>query len=395
MSAAVITPIVMPKWGLSMAEGTVVGWLVEEGAAISVGRPILEVETDKIANAVEAPDPGLLRRRLAVAGEVLPVKSLLGVMAPPEVSEAEIDAYIAAFVVPEPAAGDQEDAAAATLWAEVDGIRVRYASRGDGADLADPADPLDSAERAVHPPPVLFLHGFGGDLDNWLFNLDAVAAAVPVIALDLPGHGQSDVRLPGAGTLADLADFVLHFLDHLGLERVHVVGHSMGGAIAAQMALAAPRRVASLVLIASAGLGAEINAGYTGGFVAAATRRELKPVIEQLFADPSRVSRQMLDDLLRYKRLDGVSQLLAQLERQLFAGGRQAELPVLRLAGSALPIALVWGGEDSVIPATHAALAPAGASVQVLAGAGHMVMMEQAGEVNARILAQVRGRAPG
>ena len=78
---AAITPIVMPKWGLSMAEGTVVSWLVEEGAQITVGLPILEVESDKIANAVEAPDPGLLRRRLAAAGDLLPVKALLGVMA--------------------------------------------------------------------------------------------------------------------------------------------------------------------------------------------------------------------------------------------------------------------------------------------------------------------------
>ena len=73
----------MPKWGLSMKEGTVMAWLVEEGAAIAVGVPILEVETDKIANAVEAPDPGTLRRKVAQDGETLPVKALLGVMAGP------------------------------------------------------------------------------------------------------------------------------------------------------------------------------------------------------------------------------------------------------------------------------------------------------------------------
>ena len=375
MAAAAITPIVMPKWGLSMAEGTVVSWLVEEGTAITVGMPILEVETDKIANAVEAPDPGLLRRKLAAAGEVLPVKALLGVMAPPEVSDAEIDAYVAAYVVPAAGEGDEVEAGPAYLWADVDGIRVRCARRGDdgGGEL-----------------PVLFLHGFGGDLDNWLFNLDAVAAAAPVIALDLPGHGQSDARLPGDATLADLAGFVLHFLDGLGVERVHVVGHSMGGAIAAQMALAAPRRVASLVLLATAGLGTEINTGYTEGFVAAATRRELKPVVEQLFADPGLVSRQMLDGLLKYKRLDGVSQVLAQLNARLFGGGRQAAQPVARLAGSGVPLTLVWGSEDRIIPAAHAANAPAGAKVQVQGGAGHMVMMEKAGEVNALILAQVK-----
>lgn len=376
---AAITPIVMPKWGLSMAEGTVVSWLVEEGVQITVGLPILEVESDKIANAVEAPDAGLLRRRLAAPGDLLPVKALLGVMAPPEVSEAELDAYVAAYVVPAAAEGEDDEGGPAFVFCDVDGIRVRYARRGDVA----------SAQ-----VPVLFLHGFGGDLDNWLFNLDAVAAAAPVIALDLPAHGQSAVRLPGGGTLADLAGFVLKFLDTIGVERVHAVGHSMGGAIAAQMALAAPQRVASLVLIASAGLGAEINSGYIEGFVAAATRRELKPVIEQLFADPSLVSRQLLDDLLKFKRLDGVSQTLAQLGGALFGGGRQAAQPVAQLAGQGLPITVVWGRQDRIIPVAHAANAPAGAAVHVLEGAGHMVMMEKAAEVNALIVAQVKGAAP-
>lgn len=375
---AAITPVVMPKWGLSMAEGTVVSWLVEEGTQITVGMPILEVESDKIANAVEAPDPGLLRRRLAAAGDLLPVKALLGVIAPAEVSEAELDAFVAAYVVPAAAEGDDDEAGPAFLFTEVDGIRVRYARRGDTA----------SAQ-----VPVLFLHGFGGDLDNWLFNLDTAAAAAPVIALDLPAHGQSAVRLPGSGALADLASFVLHFLDAIGVERVHAVGHSMGGAITAQMALAAPARVASLVLIASAGLGPEINSGYIDGFVAAATRRELKPVIEQLFADPGLVSRQMLDDLLKFKRLDGVSQALTQLGGALFGGGRQAALPVAQLAAGKVPVTLVWGREDRIIPAAHAAHAPAGAKVQVLEGAGHMVMMEKAAEVNALIVAQVKGAA--
>jgi len=378
MAAGSITPVVMPKWGLSMAEGTVVSWLVDEGAEITVGLPILDVETDKISNAVEAPDPGLLRRKLAAPGEVLPVKALLGVLAPPEVSDAEIDAYVAAYVVPAASEGDEAEAGPAYLWAEVDGIRVRYARRGD---------------EAPGKTPVLFIHGFGGDLDNWLFNLDAVAAVAPVIALDLPGHGQSDARLPGSATLADLAGFVLHFLDQVGVERVHIVGHSMGGAIAAQMALDAPRRVASLVLIATAGLGAEINSGYTEGFVAAATRRELKPVIEQLFADPALVSRQMIDDLLKYKRLDGVSQALTQLGAMLFGGGRQTDLPVPRLAGSGVAMALLWGNEDRIVPAAHAANAPVGATVHVMPGAGHMVMMEKAGEVNARIVAQVQGQS--
>jgi len=365
-----ITPIVMPKWGLSMKEGTVMGWLVDEGAEIAVGTPILDVETDKIANAVEAADPGVLRRKVATEGETLPVKALLGVMADASVSESEIDAFVAGYVVP---AAEEEDEAAAPAYefVEVEGIRVRYARRG--------------AQEGV---PVLFLHGFGGDLDNWMFNLDAVAEAAPVLALDLPGHGQSDARLPGA-TLAALAAFVVRFLDRLDATQVHLVGHSMGGAIAARIALDYPQRVASVALVNSAGLGAEINSGYIEGFVAAPSRRELKPVVEQLFADAELVSRQMLDDLLKYKRLDGVTEVLQELAAQLFAGGRQAEQPAVELERVRKPVLVVWGAEDRIIPATHAASAPAGSSVEVLPGAGHMAMMEKAGEFNAALLRHV------
>lgn len=363
-----ITPIVMPKWGLSMKEGTVTAWLVDEGDDISVGLPILEVETDKIANAVEAPDPGTLRRKVAGEGELLPVKALLGVMAEADVSDADIDAYIASYVTPS-ADEDEADAGPAYAFAEVDGWRIRYARRG--------------AEQGT---PVLFIHGFGGDLDNWLFNIDAVGEDLPVIALDLPGHGQSTVRLPGASIEA-MADFVARFMKAIDVERAHVVGHSMGGAIASQLALGHPHRVVSLSLIASAGLGAEINVGYTEGFARAGSRRDLKPVLEQLFNDAELVSRQMIDDVLKYKRLDGVEALLLALNAGLFAGGRQAEQPGLELESTGKPVLVVWGTDDKIVPAAHAANAPPGATVERFAGAGHMVQMEKAGEVN-RLLKQ-------
>ena len=155
MAGAAITPLVMPKWGLEMREGTIAGWLVEEGARIAVGTPVVDVETDKISNTVEAPDPGLLRRRVAREGETLPVKALLAVLAEPEVGDAEIDAFVAAYEVPAAGAEDDEGGPAFE-FVEVDGIRVRHARRGPQEGV-----------------PVLFLHGFGGDLGNWLFNLDA------------------------------------------------------------------------------------------------------------------------------------------------------------------------------------------------------------------------------
>jgi pyruvate dehydrogenase E2 component (dihydrolipoamide acetyltransferase) len=367
---AAITPIVMPKWGLSMKEGTVTAWLVEEGTEITVGMPILEVETDKIANAVEAPDPGLLRRKTAAAGDLLPVKALLGVLADRSVPDAEIDAFIASWVTP--AADEGEDAAGpAYQFIELDGQRVRYARKG-----------------AAEGDPVLFVHGFGGDLDNWLFNIDAVGERAPVIALDLPGHGQSDVRLPGS-TIAALATFVEHFMDKLGVERFHIVGHSMGGAIASQVALDAPGRVLSLTLIGSAGFGPQVNSAYITGFTAAASRRDLKPVLELLFSDPGLVSRQMIDDVLKYKRLDGVGLLLSALGEGLFAAGQQKEQPGLKLGAAGARTLLIWGRDDKVVSPAHAANAPAGAKVEVLDGAGHMVQMERANDVNRLILGRI------
>ena len=360
---AAITPIVMPKWGLEMREGTVQDWLVREGERIEVGTALVDVDTDKISNSVEAPDAGLLRRIVAQSGETLPVKALLGVLAEMDVSDAEIEAYVAAFEVPA-IDSDDEDTGPAFDYAEVDGIRVRYARRGPESGT-----------------PVLFIHGFGGDLNNWLFNLDAVAETHPVIALDLPAHGQSQVRLAGT-TLQELTAFVGRFLETIGVPSAHLVGHSMGGGVAAQLAVDAPQKARSLALIDSAGLGDEVNADYTNGFVRAQSRRELKPVAELLFNDAALVSRQMLDDLLKYKRLDGVAEALHALGTGLFDGGRQREQPGKALGGFDGPVLVVWGREDRVIPSAHAAAAPAGAVVAVLEDAGHMPQMEKANEVN-------------
>ena len=90
-----IQSLTMPKWGLTMEEGTLVQWMVEEGAQIEQGMPLAEVETDKIVNVMEATQTGVLRKIVASDGDVLPVGALLAVMAETSVTDAEIDAFIA------------------------------------------------------------------------------------------------------------------------------------------------------------------------------------------------------------------------------------------------------------------------------------------------------------
>lgn len=369
MSDERIKPIVMPKWGLSMSEGKITNWLKPVGTRLSPGDEILEVETEKIAGVVEAGDTGTLRRRIGEPASIYPVKALLGVIADDEVSDAEIEAYVAGYVTPAADADGDQQAEPSYEFVETPAGTIRYAKRGDGAET------------------IVLIHGFGGDLDNWLFNIDALAAKATVYALDLPGHGRSTKKLEEP-SLAGLSDALIGFMDAVGIDSAHLVGHSLGGAVALQTAIDKPARVKSLTLISSAGLGPDINGSYIDGFVAAASRRELKPVLEQLFEEPGLVSRQLVDDVLKYKRIDGVSEALTSLARGLFANDRQSAVLTDDLAKVAQPMQVIWGAYDQIIPASHAADLPS-AKVEVIDDAGHMVQMEKASRVNELILAHM------
>jgi pyruvate dehydrogenase E2 component (dihydrolipoamide acetyltransferase) len=171
-------------------------------------------------------------------------------------------------------------------------------------------------------------------------------------------------------------------MDAVGVPSAHLAGHSLGGAVSLAVARRAPQRVRSLTLIASAGLGEEINGAYIDGFVAAADRRTLKPVLSQLFSDAGLVTRQLVDDMLKYKRLEGVDAALRTLAGRLFRDGRQANVLRQTAVASGRPVLVIWGGNDQVIPVAHAHGVAGQARVEVLAGRGHMVQMEAAGEVN-------------
>jgi pyruvate dehydrogenase E2 component (dihydrolipoyllysine-residue acetyltransferase) len=353
----------MPKWGLSMTEGRLVEWLVEEGAEVAVGDEVAEVETEKINGEVESPAAGILRRRVAAVGDVIPVGGLLGVIADATVPDADIDRFVEEFqatFVPEEA---DEEAGPAEETVAVEAGTLRFLRQGEEGE------------------PLMLLHGFGGDLNNWLFTAPALAAAHVVYALDLPGHGGSSKDV-GAGDLDFLVGAVRQFLDAQGLERVHLAGHSLGGLVAASVALDAPERASSLTLVASVGLGEEINREYIEGFISAERRRELKPILELLFADPGLVTRQLVDDVLKYKRIDGVDEALRAIAGQAYGETGQRVVIADRLPELSVPLLVIWGREDRIIPAAHAERVPEGAEVHVLDGRGHSPHMEAAGDFN-------------
>ena len=367
MSTPPIHKVTMPKWGLSMTEGKVVAWLVEEGAGVSPGVEVVEIETEKIAGGLEVTESGVLRR-VAQVGETVPVQGLLGVIADASVPAAEIEIFVAdfqaSFVPPE---ADEETVGPVPETVDVEGRTLRYLRRGEGGD------------------PAVLIHGFGGDLNNWLFNHEALAATRTVYALDLPGHGGSSKQV-GEGTLGEFTKTLSGFMDAVGAEKAHLAGHSMGGAVALDFALTHPGRALSLALIASAGLGAEIDGDYIEGFVTAGRRRDIKPHLEKLFADSGLVGRQLIDDILKYKRLDGVDSALRAIADQFFPGGEQSAVLGGRLGELSIPVQVIWGSEDRILPASHAKGLPANTKIQIIPGSGHMVQMEAAAEVNRAIV---------
>jgi pyruvate dehydrogenase E2 component (dihydrolipoamide acetyltransferase) len=371
-----IVPVTMPKWGLSMQLGKITGWIVAEGDEVGVGDELADIETDKIAGTLEAADAGTVRRLVAQVGEDVPVSGTIALIAPADVSDSDLDTAVSqARAVIDAGVPDEAAGAPEVQTAEVGGRKIRYAGAGQDGDV------------------VLLVHGYGGDRNSWLFLHEPLAARYRVYALDLPGHGTSSKDV-GDGSVGLLAGAVLGVLDAIGVERAHLVGHSLGGAVVAAAAADHPERVHSLTLIAPAGFGSEINAGYLRGFADAQTRRELKPLIGQLFADESLVTRQVVDDLLAYKRLDGVDVALHTLLATLLAEGGDTQgldtAAVIAALGGAVPVTVIWGRADRIIPAAQAGSVP-GADPRLVDGAGHMAHMERPAEVQAAIEEAIAG----
>ncbi len=367
MNERAIKPVVMPKWGLAMTEGLLAGWHVAEGAMVEPGDDLCDIETEKITNVFEAQESGRLVRRLAEPGDVVRVGALIGIIAEEGVAEADIEAFVADYNATHAEEAGEEAEGPGYEVLDVAGRSLAYARAGTGPDS------------------LVFVHGFGGDRNAWLFNQPAFAERFDTVALDLPGHGASSKDV-GDGGLHVMAGAITGLVEGLGLDRPHLVGHSYGGALAIEAAARAPERYASLILIAPCGLGEEISRDYIDGFLAAARRKDLEPVLAMLFADPGLVTRGMVNDVLGAKRDEGADEALTAMARAAFAEGRQRWSLRQQLADHPCQRTILWGEADRIVPARHTDGLPEDVTVELLPGVGHMPHMEAYERVNSLIL---------
>jgi len=240
-------------------------------------------------------------------------------------------------------------------------------------------------------PVLLLIHGMGGTFANWQEVIEPLARSHTVIAPDLPGHGAS---APGGGdySLGALAASLRDLLLALGHDRATLVGHSLGGGIAMQFAYQFPEMVERLVLVSSGGLGPEVSpvlraAALPGAdiFIAAtagvgqrvgpAIGRALGTVGLRPNADVAEVIRgygSLTDPVRRAAFLGTVRAVIGTGGQRIHAGDR------LYLA-EAVPVLIVWGARDPIIPAHHGEDAHRqipGSRLEIFDGVGHLPQIE-------------------
>ena len=234
-------------------------------------------------------------------------------------------------------------------------------------------------------PTVVLLHGFGAVASCWREVITAIEGNTHVLAYDLPGHGGS-LNYPNAGSGKVAAHAVIAELDFRALSKVHLVGHSMGGAIACSVALARPDLAASLTLLSPGGFGPELNVPLLQDYAAARTPSELLAALSPMAAVNAFISLQNVRDLVAMRAAAGQRDLLEFIVSRMARDGKQGVLPLAELAALHIPTALLWGEADIIVPVSQCGAAPMKFNKEILPDVGHMLIEEVPEAVAALIL---------
>lgn len=246
---------------------------------------------------------------------------------------------------------------------------------------------------------VILLHGAGGSAEFWYYNLPVLAQNYRVIAIDMVGSGRSD-KPSASYSLEYQAKFIQAFMTVKGIRSASLVGHSMAGGAALQLAMIAPEKVEKLVLVCSFGLGREVTLSARLATLPLAVRSlqpspaVMRPMLKQNVFDVAAIPDEWIE--LRYPvfALPGRKDALIQMARTnlTIRGVRESvyRSMIERLPSITAPTLIVWGKQDRVIPVSHAHVAaqylPNAAQPQVFDRCGHYPHLEHPTQFNRIVL---------
>ncbi len=243
-------------------------------------------------------------------------------------------------------------------------------------------------------PPLLLLHGHEQSATSWRWVIPALARTHRVLALSLPGHGETALAAGDDVAGPDQARFVTAFLDALGVDSpLDLVGHSAGGALALRVAVADPQRSHTLTLVDSAGLGPDVHPllaldtlPFIGELAIMVSRMpgggwgRTTMSTAMLFAQPWRVPAEFIAEHHALGRRPGQLEASTAMARALFGPTGQRQILLDHLPTLTTPTLVIWGGCDYVLPAHHARTAvnllPDG-WLSVFPDCGHLPHVEQ------------------
>lgn len=253
-------------------------------------------------------------------------------------------------------------------------------------------------DRLGQGPTVVLLHGVGGQRHAWTERGSATLAALArrgfeTYAVDLPGYGDS--HQPPAATVGDMADTLADWMQSRQLDRAVVVGHSMGGMVAQEMAARHPHRVAGLVLACTSAAFGRADGAWQAQFVA----DRLAPLEAGLsMADvASRLVPSMLGENPDPLAASRAIEMMSQVPAMTYRASVQALVRFDRretLGAIAVPTLCLAGERDTTAPAKvlqKMCERIAGAAFQVIAGAGHLANLERPAQFN-QALGEFLGR---
>lgn len=263
--------------------------------------------------------------------------------------------------------------------------------------------------RAGSGPVLLLLHGLGCDSSTWDRVAGPLAEHFTVIAPDLLGHGDSDK--PDADySLGGYANGMRDLLTVLGIDKATIVGHSFGGGVAMQFAYQFPERTERIVLVATGGLGREVTplirmltVPGSGLFLSVATLRPWRGLVAGSLRGLSRTGWSATRDLGEVSRIyesfaDPRSRRAVQrvTSHVLSWRGQYVTMTDRTYLARIVPVMVIWGALDHVIPATHAhhARGQAWSDIHVLPGAGHFPHRDQPEKVAALVVDFIHSREP-
>lgn len=229
---------------------------------------------------------------------------------------------------------------------------------------------------------LVFVHGAGGSHKNWLSQVRYFPPGFNTIALDLPGHGESEGE--GAGSITEYREFVKTFLEALRLDRIVLVGHSMGGAITQSFALAYPGRLKGIVLV---GTGARLR---------------VSPKVLQTFQEDPQAA---LDFICQWAyspstrpelSKEGKEEMLKGSIRVMERDFRACDnFDIMTEVGRiSLPTMVICGADDQLTPVKYSQYLHdhiQGSTLTIISEAGHFVMLEKPEEFNRALEAYLKG----